>query len=71
MTALQLASKIDALPFQLKKEAEKYIESLLEKAQIKSTEDIKLKKPVFGCAKGHFKMSDDFDAPLDDFKEYM
>lgn len=71
MTALQLASKIDALPFQLKKEAEKYIESLLEKAQIKSTEDIKLKKPVFGCAKGEFKLSDDFDAPLDDFKDYM
>lgn len=25
------------------------------------------KTPVFGCAKGEFKMSDDFDAPLDDF----
>ena len=31
----------------------------------------KRKTPVFGCAKGRFKMSDDFDAPLDDFKEYM
>jgi hypothetical protein len=29
------------------------------------------RKPVFGCAKGQFVMSDDFDAPLDDFKEYM
>ncbi|MDR1250454.1 MAG: DUF2281 domain-containing protein, partial [Treponema sp.] len=29
------------------------------------------KKPIFGCAKGKFKMSDDFDAPLDDFMEYM
>ncbi|MDR2783232.1 MAG: DUF2281 domain-containing protein [Treponema sp.] len=28
------------------------------------------KKPVFGCAKGQFKMADDFDAPLDDFIEY-
>jgi len=26
---------------------------------------------VFGCAKGQFKMADDFDAPLDDFKDYM
>lgn len=31
----------------------------------------KRKTPVFGCAKGRFKMSDDFDAPLDDFKKYM
>ncbi|MCL2604690.1 MAG: type II toxin-antitoxin system prevent-host-death family antitoxin [Defluviitaleaceae bacterium] len=25
----------------------------------------------FGCMRGQFIMSDDFDAPLDDFKEYM
>jgi hypothetical protein len=30
-----------------------------------------MKMPVFGCAKGKFKLSDDFDAPLDDFAEYM
>lgn len=27
--------------------------------------------PKFGCAKGTFKMADDFDEPLDDFKDYM
>jgi hypothetical protein len=27
--------------------------------------------PVFGCARGKFKMTEDFDAPLDDFMEYM
>ena len=26
-------------------------------------------KPKFGCAKGRFKMSEDFDAPLKDLKE--
>ncbi|MDR1204219.1 MAG: type II toxin-antitoxin system RelB/DinJ family antitoxin [Peptococcaceae bacterium] len=26
---------------------------------------------MFGCLRGKYKMSDDFDAPLDDFKEYM
>jgi len=26
---------------------------------------------AFGCMRGQFKMSEDFDAPLDDFKEYM
>ena len=29
------------------------------------------KEPVFGCAKGQFVMSKDFDEPLDDFKDYM
>jgi len=31
----------------------------------------KVKERKFGCAKGFFEMHDDFDAPLDDFKEYM
>jgi DNA-damage-inducible protein J len=26
---------------------------------------------MFGCLHGKYKMSDDFDAPLDDFAEYM
>jgi hypothetical protein len=26
---------------------------------------------VFGCAKGQFWMADDFDAPLEEFKDYM
>jgi hypothetical protein len=29
------------------------------------------RKPVFGCAKGQFRMAEDFDEPLEDFKEYM
>jgi len=29
------------------------------------------REEVFGCMRGQFEMSDDFDAPLDDFKEYM
>ena len=26
---------------------------------------------AFGCMRGLFNMADDFDAPLEDFKEYM
>jgi hypothetical protein len=26
---------------------------------------------MFGCAKGQFRMADDFDASLEDFKDYM
>ena len=29
------------------------------------------KEDVFGCMKGKMWMADDFDAPLEDFKEYM
>ena len=29
------------------------------------------KERVFGCSKGKYRMSDDFDAPLEDFKDYM
>ena len=34
-------------------------------------EKVNVNRPVFGCAKGQFWMSDDFDAPLEDFAEYM
>jgi len=27
--------------------------------------------PVFGSAKGKYRMAEDFDAPLEDFKDYM
>ena len=29
------------------------------------------KEREFGCAKGEYWMADDFDAPLEDFKDYM
>jgi len=33
--------------------------------------DPQKKVPKLGCMKGRIWMSDDFDEPLDDFKEYM
>jgi len=32
---------------------------------------VQKKVRVFGCVKGDYWMADDFDAPLDDFKDYM
>jgi hypothetical protein len=29
------------------------------------------REDIFGCMRGKIWMSDDFDEPLDDFKEYM
>ena len=31
----------------------------------------KSRAEMFGCLRGEYKIADDFDAPLDDFKEYM
>jgi Protein of unknown function (DUF2281) len=47
-----------------------YIDFLLTK-QFLDKEQLSKKIPQFGCAKGNFKMSADFDAPLDGFNEYM
>ena len=38
--------------------------------KIVEVEQSKEKFREFGTAKGMFKMADDFDAPLEDFKEY-
>jgi hypothetical protein len=39
---------------------------------IKGQASSKFKKhPKAGCMKGTFVMAEDFDVPLDDFKEYM
>jgi len=31
----------------------------------------KSREAMFGCLRGEYKIADDFDAPLEDFKEYM
>jgi hypothetical protein len=60
--------KIQALPENMKKEALDYIEFLLQKYQNKQKPK---NTPKLGSGKGIFKMADDFDAPLEDFKDYM
>lgn len=70
-----LYTKINALPEQLQKEALDFIEFLLKKAKhmkLKSS-SLKVKKNrKWGASKGIIKyMADDFDAPLEEFKEYM
>ena len=67
MTDIQLYSKLNYLKPSLKSEVYDFIDFLLTKQKTEN----KLNKPQFGCAKGRFKMSDDFDAPLDDLREYM
>jgi hypothetical protein len=67
MEHAQLYSKISVLPTDLQSEVNDFVDFLLSKKKKVS----KSKKPVFGCAKGEIFISQDFDEPLEDFKEYM
>ena len=67
MTNIELYTEISTLPASLKQEVKDFVEFLKTKKKSKS----KIKERKFGCSKGLFKMHDDFDKPLDDFKDYM
>lgn len=57
------------LPNHLKTEISDYLDFLISKKT--QNKNSGLKHPKAGCMKGTFKMSTDFDEPLEDFKEYM
>ena len=66
MTTTMLITKISTLPPSLLKEVNDFVDFLKSKRK-KS----KITEREFGCAKGLILMHEDFDAPIDDFKEYM
>ena len=66
MTTTMLYTKINTLPPSMIKEVDDFVEFLKSKQK-----KDKVKERKFGCAKGLIIMHDDFDAPLEDFKEYM
>jgi len=68
MSKIELLERVSALPENLQEQVSDYVDFLTGKYLAKDSP----KKPLkFGMMKGTFVMSDDFDAPLDDFKEYM
>ena len=67
MSNIELYSEISTLSDSLKKEVKDFVEFLKTKSKSKS----KIKERAFGSNKGLFKISDDFNEPLDDFKDYM
>lgn len=67
MTDLQLLTDISSLPDEMKKEVKDFVEFL--KTKVKKQHPPKQRQ--FGAAKGFFVMHDDFDEPLEDFKDYM
>jgi len=62
-----LERKVQQLPFEARQEVSDYLDFILYKYQVP-----KPVKPYAGCMKGTVTwMSDDFNEPLDDFKDYM
>ncbi len=47
------------------------IDELTPQSSKESYKNPQQSKPKFGFLKGQFKMAPDFDAPLEDFKDYM
>ena len=71
MTSLTLFTQIEALPSKLKKEAKKMLKEMLENQDKDKSKKSAIKKRTFGSLKGKIHLADDFDNPLEDFKEYM
>jgi hypothetical protein len=64
----QIISELNQLPENLKQEVLHYISFLKMKPFFPPTT---LRTRRFGSAQGKYKLSPDFDLPLDDFSEYM
>jgi Protein of unknown function (DUF2281) len=65
-----MLQEMQLLPASLQTEVFHFLLYLKSK-HLENTTQKKAKRPHFGCGSVKIKMSDDFDAPLDDFKDYM
>lgn len=68
MTDIQLYTKLSELPSNLKSEVADFIDFLIYKSKKR---DNKNSKRQSGKAKGLIKMKDNFDEPIEGFKDYL
>lgn len=73
MSSADLFLKIESLPEHLRKLVADYVEYLSWRKDMprEDQQPPSSKRPIPGMLKGKIWIADDFDAPLDDFKEYM
>ncbi|MBC7569488.1 MAG: DUF2281 domain-containing protein [Spirosoma sp.] len=71
MSTIALLTEITSLPPELRREVEDFVAFLRAKKQPQPLKKHELKEREFGYAKGKVWLSDDFEAPLSDFGEYM
>jgi hypothetical protein len=71
MSAATLSDKIEMLPLYKQEEVSDFVDSLLSSLNIKVNFPNR-PHPYAGCMRGAFgEMSDDFNEPLEEFKDYM
>ena len=63
--------KFSSLPEELKAQVSDFIDFVVARYKKKKKKESPRNKPKFGSAKGMFKMSPDFDEPLEYLKDYM
>lgn len=66
MDDMLLYNKLSHLPDNMKSEVADFKDFLMSK----NKKPVK-HKPIFGSAKGMFKMKKNFDMPIEDFKDYQ
>jgi hypothetical protein len=71
MAAQDQYIQLSSLPEDVRKQVLDFIELLMKRREEKPQEPQHKKRRVAGLMKGQIHIADDFDAPLDDFKEYM
>ena len=67
MSILDLVAKLEKLPPEQLAKIEDLVDSWMNEQSLGAIPE----KRRFGVFKGKIMMSDDFDEPLEDFKEYM
>jgi hypothetical protein len=68
MSAIQLYSQLIKMPLEMRKKVAAYIESLMKQTPPNPSPK---KKMIPGLAEGMIIMKDNFDDPIEDFKDYM
>jgi hypothetical protein len=73
MLETTILANLEKLPEALKQEVLHYTEFLVDRYTQTHAEEVRDKKRQAGTLKGTFvlPLADDFDEPLDDFKDYM
>jgi hypothetical protein len=71
MLTTMIAESLSQLPENLQQEVLHYIEFLRDRYTKTTITSPPTKRGALGAWKGKIKIADDFDAPLEDFQEYM
>jgi hypothetical protein len=71
MNSADILAQYEKLPDNYKREAADFIEFLLNKSGKNDNGEKSGKRNGLGSLKGLIHMEDDFDEPLEEFKDYM